>query len=65
MISQCVKHKMNSIDCVIMLKKMLTYDTISEENKKRVTAAISELSSPSVAAAAGSRKQRKGRPCPL
>jgi hypothetical protein len=56
---------MNSIDCVIMLKKMLTYDTISEENKKRVTAAISELSSPSVAAAAGSRKQRKGRPCPL
>lgn len=47
---------------VIMLKKMLTYDSISEANKKRVTAAISELSSPSVAAAAaGSRKQRKGR----
>jgi hypothetical protein len=46
---------------VIMLKKMLTYDAISEANKKRVTAAISELKPTAAAAAAGSKKLRKGR----
>jgi len=48
------------IGTVDMLKKMLAYDNISEANKKRVSRAIADLSPASAAAAAGSRKTRKG-----
>ena len=45
---------------VVILKKMLTYGTISEANRKRVSVAIGELS-PAAAAAAGSRKTHRGQ----
>jgi hypothetical protein len=45
---------------VAMLKKMLTYGNITDENKRKVATAIAELSPASAAAAAAAGK-RKGR----